>query len=231
MAHLAGDFISSVVRHQSTYHVERSVDPRRDTTGGEDTEASQTQSGTLDDAFATVVAHLETHASLASTRRTTTVRRLLEWRWKSSGRTLAALVFFELLAAQDVRVVIFVLAQLEAKIVDHVSLLNDIDTLGHLTLDSFGAENFHLGDEVWVSGGCEATQYAGFGEDERASADGHEGALAGWILHLQSSKGLDDLQWLAFGLDDGLVVAAGHDEYVNLGETLHGFFVGDVGAE
>lgn len=117
VAHLAGGFVSSVVRDQSADHVQRSIDTGRNTTSGQHTEASQAQVGALQDALATVVAQLEAHASLASGRHATAVG-LLDGRWQTASRALAAFVFLELLAAQDIRVVVFVLAEIEAQVVD-----------------------------------------------------------------------------------------------------------------
>ena len=82
-----------------------------------------------------------------------------------------------------------------------------------------------------MRGGRQATQHPRLGQHEGASADRHQGTLTGWILLLQFGKGLDDGEWLVPGLQQLLSAATRDDEDVDLGETLHGLFVGDMGTE
>lgn len=84
----------------------------------------------------------------------------------------------------------------------------------------------------YVSGnsGHRRTTYS-FSKQHGTGVDRHDGAFAVRILHLQCSEGLDELQGLALGLDDSLIVAARNNKEVNLRETLHGLIIGEVGAE
>ncbi|KXS95393.1 hypothetical protein AC578_1899 [Pseudocercospora eumusae] len=234
VTHLTSDLVSRFVRDQRSDHVEGAVHAGGDAGGGKDAKATQAQVGTLKDRLAARVAHLQAHASLAGRGWATTVREaigaFLDWA-DAASRALAALVLLDLLSVHDVWILVFILAQVEAKVVDDVAFLDHVTAVGHVTLGRVGADDLELGDVVWVGSGSQAGKDASLSQKERSSADGHEGTLAVWIPLLEFGEGLNDAQWLALGLDWTFMVSTWNDQNVNLRQTLHGFVVVDVCAE
>lgn len=147
--HDASDLIGRLVADQSTDKVQGGVKAGSDATTSNDTQAAELESGSSAYALATGIALLEGEAALSGIAVTTA----------RVGTTL------------DVGVVVL-LAQVEAEIVDDVTLLHDVGAFGQVVLGRRLAHALQSGDVVGMGGGAKAGEDAGFGEEERAGADG-----------------------------------------------------------
>jgi hypothetical protein len=132
---------------------------------------------------------------------------------------------------EDEGVLVEVLAQVKAGIVDYIALFHHVGALEIAKLGSLDAHVLESGVVVGVGGGTESLQDARFGEEERASADGEEGTLLAGILLLQLGVGFDEVHGLGVGLEDGLDASAGDDEDVVVLNVLMGVIKVDVSFE
>ena len=235
VTHDAGDLVSGIVANHGTHHIKRTVDTGSHTAGSKYTQPAKAQVGTFENTLPTSVARFPAHATLPSSAGAMgairPIRALFHRRRRVHERALATLVLLVLLTSHDIGILIFILAKVEAQIIHHVALLDHIAAISHIALGDAGAQVFELGDEVWVRGGGEAAQQAGFGEEEGAGADGHEGALTSWIFLLDFGELLDEGQWLGFGFEDLIRAAAGDYEKIDFGKAFHGLVKGHVCTE
>nr|POE87472.1 hypothetical protein CFP56_30061 [Quercus suber] len=236
MAHLPRHFVGGIVRHQSSDHVQSSINAARDAARRQDPQPAQAEVGALEDALTAGVAHLQAHRALARRAATTAVGGavgvLLNRRGRAPGGGLPTSLFLQLFAGQDIWVVLaFVLAQVEAQVVDHVPRLHDVGAIGQVALGDAGAEDLQFGDVVGVGGCGETREDAGFREKEGAGADAHEGTFADRVLLLQLGEGLDEGDGLSLGLQDAGHVAARNDEHVDLGEVVQSVGEAHVGRQ
>jgi hypothetical protein len=230
VAHDPGDFLGAVLADESADEVQSAVDTRQHARRGQHAQASEAEVGALDDAFAAGVADLEANGALASSARAAPAVGTL---FDGAGRCRPALghaaLLTVLLLGQQVRVFVLVLAEVEAQVIDDVAGVHDVRAVGHVALGGVAADDFELGHIVRVRSGGEAGQDARLAQEERAGADAHEGALAGWVLLLLLGEGFDEGKWLGLGLDDFLRLAADDDEDIDLVQARHGVFVAEVG--
>ena len=113
------------------------------------------------------------------------------------------------------RILVHLLAEIEAGVIDDIILLHDVRLLEVAAAGGFLADDLHLGVVVRVGGGGHALQQAGVRQGEGARADGHEGALFAGVLLLQGGEGFDERDGLAVRLQHGVhPAAAGDDEHV-----------------
>jgi hypothetical protein len=127
--------------------------------------------------------------------------------------------------------ILILVAEVESKVVDDVSsVIDDIGSLLEVSSSSIAAEVLELGKVVGVGSGREAREDALLGEEERSSADGQNGALAGRVLLLKLGEVGDEASRLGLLLEDFGRVAAEDDEDVEFLESLVGLLEGDLGA-
>ena len=132
--------------------------------------------------------------------------------------------------AEDERVLVQFVAEVEARVIHDVILLHDVRLLELAAARSLLADDLHLGVIVRMRRGGHALQHAGLGQDEGARADGHEGALFRRVGLLQGAEGFEEGHGLGFGFEHGVdAVAAGDDEDVVVVEGFVGVFVVNVG--
>lgn len=206
--HDSSDLVGRLVADEGTDEVQSGVETGGDAATGDDTEATKLKLSSTSVALAAGVALLEGEASLAC----------IAWATTS------------IWATTDVWVVVF-LAQVEAEVVDDVTLLHDVGAFGHVALSGRLAKVLQLDDVVGMGSGAEAGQDTGLSQEEGAGANGQQSAFAGWVLHLDVGVCLDEAEWLKFVLEDDINIASRDDKYVKLAQALVGFFEGDVGAE
>jgi hypothetical protein len=231
VAHDPGHFFGGVLADQGADEVQGAVDTGQHARGSQHAQAAEAEVGALDYALAAGVADLQADGALASgAHAATAVGTLLDRAGRCGATALRhAALLAVLLLGQQVRVLVLVLAEVEAQVVDDVAGVHDIRTIGHVALRSVAADDFELGHEVRVGGGGEAGQDAGLAEEERAGADAHEGALAGGVLLLLLGEGFDEGERLGLGLEDFLRLAADDDEDVDFVQARHGVGVAEVG--
>lgn len=232
MAHDARDLLGAVLADQSADEVQSTVDAGQDAGGGQHAQAAEAEVGALEHALAAGVADLQADGALASRGRAAPAVRALLDRAARRGAALGhAALLAVLLLGEQVRVLVFVLAELEAQVVDDVAGVDDVGVVGHVALGGLAADVLELGHEVRVGGGGQAGEDARLSEEERAGANAKEGALAGWVLLLQLAEGLDEGERLGFALEDFISAAADDDEDVNLGEAGVGVSIAEVGLD
>lgn len=206
--HDASDLISRLVADERTDKVKSSVKTSGNTTRSNDTQTAELERGSSGIALSAIVALLEGEAALSGIAGATTI----------VGTTL------------DVRVVVL-LAEIETQIVDHVAFLHDVGALAHVALRGRLAQVLQLDYVVWMGGCAQTGENTRLGEEERAGADGHQGAFAAGVLHLDVGVRLDQAEWLGLVLQNDFGGTAWDDEDVEFGEALVGVCEGDVGAE
>lgn len=234
MAHDPGDFLGAVLADKRADEVQSTVDAGEHARSGQDAQAAEAEIGALEDALAASVAHLETDRTLASSRRAaSSIRAFFDW--AGGSRAAASLRHAALLAVllfgEQVRVLVFILAQLEAEVVDDVAGVNNVGVIRHVTLRSLADDVLEFRHEVRVGGGGQAGQDARFAEEQRAGADAHQGALAGRVLLLQLGKAFDEVERLALALEDLVRATADDDQDVDLVQAVEGVGVAEVGLD
>lgn len=126
--------------------------------------------------------------------------------------------------------VLVLVANVEAKVVDHVAgLFVDVGSLLRITDGRVAADVLKGSHVVGVGRSRQTREDADLGEEEGSGADGQEGALSGRILLLQLRVGLDQGKRLRLALERGIGVTADDDHDVEVIEALMGLFVCDLG--
>ena len=120
----------------------------------------------------------------------------------------------------DERVLVEVLAQIEARVVDHVSLLHDVGAVAQLAPGRVRAQDLQLGVVVRVRRRRQPLQDAGLREEEAARAHAQERALFGWVFLLHLGEGFDERDGFGVGGEDVGAAAAGDDEDVVVFDVL-----------
>ena len=232
MADHTGNLVSRIIADQRPDHVERTINAASRSSRGQHAQTAEAEIHALHDALTAVVACLPAHAALANGGGTPSpVRTLLNGRRWVGERRLAAFVLSVLLPRHDVWVIVFVLAQVEAEVVDNVALVDDIAALGHVAHSHVRAQDLQLGDVVWVRGGTQAGEDASLSQEERPGADAHKCALAVRVALLDLGELLDQCNRLRLGLKYNIATTAGNDHEIELSETLHGVLVSHVRPE
>lgn len=205
--HDASDLIRGLLADHNAHQIQAGINTRCDTARSDDSQSTKSQRGSASIALTTHVALLPRITALATHR------------WPS-GIGLAAHIW-----------ILLRVTQIETQVIDHVSLLDEIASLGQIALGNLAVELLELGAPVGMCGGREARKDALLCEEHAAGAHAHEGALLLGVLLLEVGEGLDEAEGLGFGFDDGFDAAARDDEDVEFGEALESTFEVEVGAE
>ena len=83
------------------------------------------------------------------------------------------------------RVVVGVLAQVEASVVDNVSLLHDVCAHGHVAPSGVLADGLQADIVVWMGCSGKALEHALLSKEQGTDIDGEDGALFGGVLLLE----------------------------------------------
>ena len=205
--HDASDLMRSLLADHNAHQVQAGVNTRRDAARRDDSQSTESQQGSASVALPSHVALLPRITALATHGR-------------PSGIRLATHVW-----------ILLWVAQIEAQVIDDVSLLDEIASLGQIALGDLAVELLEFGAPVGMCCGGEARQDALLSEEHAAGADAHECALLLGVLLLEVGEGLDEAEGLGFGFDDGFDTAARDDEDVEFGEALESTLEVEVGAE
>lgn len=198
------------VRHHGRHQVQAGVQPAGHPPAGDDAQTAQPQRRPAGDRLAPLDRLLPRVAALARDRFAPAVGAL----------------------GQDEGVLLDFLAQVEARVVDDVVFLHHVGLFEVAASGGFFADNLHLGVIVGVRGGGQALQDSGLREDERAGADGHDGALFGGIRLLEFGEGFDEFEGFGFLLEHIFDrPAAGNDQNIVFLERLVRIFVVDIGLD
>jgi hypothetical protein len=231
VAHDPGHLFGGVLADQSADEVQSAIDTGQHAGGSQHAQPAETQVGALDDALAAGIADLQTDGALASgARATATVGTLFNRTGRCGAAALRhAALLAVLLLGQQVGVLVLILAEVEAQVVDDVAGVHDVRAIGHVALRGVAADDFELGHVVRVGGGGQAGEDACFAEEEGTGADAHESALAGGVLLLLLGEGFDEGEGLGLGFEDFLGLAADDDQDVDFVQAFHGVGVAHVG--
>lgn len=209
--HSLTDLLSTLVTDQRADQVHGSVNATGAARSGNDTHATKSHGRSAHDTLTSRIAHLARLTALPH-------------------RRVAALSPRVLL--EHVRVVLQVLTEIEAALVDDVPFA--LEHLGaglELFLRRFLRQDLQLDVLLWPCGSTQALQYALAGQEQRAGVHTEDGTFLAGIVFLEIGERADQAQRLGLVLQDLLEVAAGDDEDVVVFERLVGVFVGGVGAE
>ena len=105
------------------------------------------------------------------------------------------------LARAYLRVVVGVLAQVEAGVVDNVSLLHDICAHRHVAPSSILADGLQADIVVWMGCGGKALEHALLSKEQGTDVDCEDGTLFGWVLLLKFNILGEEVQRLRLVLE------------------------------
>ena len=133
VAHDPGDFFGAVLADESADEVQSAVNTGQHAGGGQDAQAAEAEVGALNDALAAGVADLEADGALASSARAApAVGTLFDGAGGRGPALRHAALLAVLLLGQQVRVLVLVLAEVEAQVVDDVAGVHDVGAVGHV---------------------------------------------------------------------------------------------------
>jgi hypothetical protein len=100
------------------------------------------------------------------------------------------------------RVVVGVLAEVEAGVVDNVTLLHDVRTLRHVASSRILADGLETDIVVWVGCGGKALEHALLSKEQGTDVDGEDGTLFAGILLLKLDILGEETERLRLVLED-----------------------------
>jgi hypothetical protein len=205
------------VANQSTDKIEGSIETSRNATAGDDAESTKLELSTSGVALTTSVALLERKAALTGIASATTRVGV------GTSANVGAVFFF---------------VDVEAKIVHDVTLLHDVEALGHVAMGYTLVHVLHLNHVVGVGSDVQSRKDASLGHEKRSGTDRHEGSLSHGVLGLDIGIRLDQSHGLGSRIlakvgnaEDVVSAATRDDDNVVVGEFLVGLLEGHVGLE
>lgn len=199
--------LGRLVAHHRSHKIQAGIQATRNASTGNDPQPAKSQTCSPSIALSPLHTLLPRIASLASNAFPSTIRPF----------------------GKDERIFVFILPKIKARVVHHIILLHHVSLFQIAFPRRILADDLQLGVVVWVCGRSHTLQHPSGAQDQRASADGHEGALFAWVGGLQLGEGFEEGHWFGVFLDDFLSAAAARDdEDIVFFEVVMGVSVIDI---